>query len=208
MGACAQLVALSIRAGARSSNEGDVMTVGPQTRKFGRVFDWFDQTGDGWLTRSDFEKMAEMFKALAEEDDEANKTAMEKAFMFWWDTLLEAGDGEPADKIGKQQFIGIMHSSVIEPETFENAIGGIADGLIAALDTSGDGTLSQEEYVRMYDALGIPPETSGEAFRRLDRDGNGEISNAEFHQALFEYYLSDDENAPGNWLLGEPMPVT
>ena len=63
------------------------MTVGPQTRKFEIVFDWFDQTGDGWLTRSDFEKMAEMFKALAADDDEANKTAMEKAFMFWWDTL-------------------------------------------------------------------------------------------------------------------------
>jgi Ca2+-binding EF-hand superfamily protein len=132
--------------------------------------------------------MAEMFKALAEEDDEANKTAMEKAFMFWWDTLLEAGDGEPADKIGKQQFIGIMYSSVIEPETFQNAIGGVADGLIAALDTDGNGALSQEEYVRMYKALGIPPETSGEAFRRLDRDGSGEISNAEFRHALFEYY--------------------
>jgi Ca2+-binding EF-hand superfamily protein len=188
-------------------DEGDVMTVGPQTRKFGRVFDWFDQTGDGWLTRGDFEQMAEMFKALAEEDDEANKTAMEKAFMFWWETLLEAGDGEPADKIGKQQFIGIMYSSVIEPETFENAIGGIADGLIAALDTEGNGALSQEEYVRMYEALGIPPETSAEAFRRLDRDGSGEISNAEFRQALFEYYLSDDENAPGSWLLGEPVPI-
>lgn len=183
------------------------MTVGPQTRKFEIVFDWFDQTGDGWLTRSDFEKMAEMFKALAAEDDEANKAAMETAFMFWWDTLLQAGDGEPADKIGKQQFIGIMYSSVIEPETFENAIGGIADGLIAALDTDGSGALSQEEYVRMYDALGIPPTTSGEAFRRLDRDGSGEISNAEFRQALFEYYLSADENAPGSWLLGEPVPA-
>jgi Ca2+-binding EF-hand superfamily protein len=189
-------------------DEWDVMTVGPQTRKFGRVFDWFDQTGDGWLTRGDFEKMAEMFKALADEGDEANKTAMDKAFMFWWETLLEAGDGEPADRIGKQQFIGIMHSSVIEPETFENAIGGIADGLIAALDTDRTGTLSQEEYVRMYDALGIPPQTSGEAFKRLDRNASGEISNAEFRQALFEYYLSADENAPGSWLLGEPGPAT
>jgi EF-hand domain len=127
--------------------------------------------------------------------------------MFWWDTLLEAGDGEPADKIGKQQFIGIMHSSVTKPEVFENAIGGIADGLIAALDTDETGGLSQEEYVRMYAALGIPPTTSGEAFKRLDRNGSGEISNAEFRQALFEYYLSADENAPGSWLLGAPVPV-
>ena len=149
-----------------------------------------------------------MFKALAAEDDEANKTAMEKAFMFWWETLLEAENGEPADRIGRQQFIGIMYSSVIEPETFENAIGGIADGLIAALDTDGTGGLSQQEYVRMYEALGIPQETSSEAFWRLDRDGSGEITNAEFRQALFEYYLSADENAPGSWLLGAPVPAT
>lgn len=184
------------------------MAVGTQTRKFARVFDWFDQTGDGWLTRDDFEAMAAMFKALAAEDDEANRTAMQQAFMFWWDTLLAAGDGEPADKIGKQQFIGIMYSSVIEPETFEHAIGGIADGLIAALDCNGNGSLSQGEYVRMYDALGIAPATSGEAFRRLDRDASGEISNAEFRLALFEYYLSADENAPGSWLLGVPVATT
>ncbi len=128
------------------------------------------------------------------------------AFMFWWDTLLHAGDGEPADnRMGKQQFIGIMHSNVIEPATFENAIGGIADGLIAALDTDGSGAQSQAEYVGMYDALGIPPESSGEAFKPLDREGSGEITNAEFREAHFEYYLSADENAPGSWLLGTPV---
>lgn len=180
------------------------MPVGPQVRKFALVFDWFDRTGDGWLTREDFEQMAKMFKALADEDDEANQTKMEQAFMHWWDVLLQAGDGEPKDKIGKQQFIGIMHSSVIEPETFEKAIGGIADGLMAALDRDGSGTLSREEYVAMYDKIGIPPETSGEAFGRLDRDGSGELSYAEFKQAIFEYYLSSDPDAPGNWLLGDP----
>jgi Ca2+-binding EF-hand superfamily protein len=180
------------------------MAVDPQTRKFGLVFDWFDQTGDGWLTRDDFQKMAELFKALAAEDDEANRTAMEKALMFWWETLLEAGDGEPADKIGRQQFIGIMYSSVLEPETFEKAIFGIADPLAVALDRDGSGALSEQEYVRMYEELGIPQETSGESFRRLDRNGSGEISYEEFRHSLYEYYMSADENAPGSWLLGAP----
>lgn len=180
------------------------MPVGSQVGKFAHVFDWFDRTGDGWLTREDFEQMAEMFKAVADEDDEANKTEMEQAFMFWWEVLLQAGDGEPKDKIGKQQFIGIMHSSVIESETFEKAVGGIADGLIGALDRDGSGTLSREEYFRMYDAIGMSPETAGEAFRRLDRDGSGELSYAEFRQAIVEYYLSSDPDAPGNWLIGDP----
>lgn len=56
----------------------------------------------------------------------------------------------------------------------------------------------------MYKALGITPSTSGEAFKRLDRDSSGQITREEFNQALFEYYLSADPEAPGNWLLG-PM---
>jgi hypothetical protein len=43
-----------------------------------------------------------------------------------------------------------------------------------------------------------------DAFRRLDRDGSGKITKEEFRTAITEFYLSDDENAPGNWLLG-PM---
>ncbi|MFI6170550.1 hypothetical protein ACIBCN_27465 [Nocardia sp. NPDC051052] len=56
----------------------------------------------------------------------------------------------------------------------------------------------------MYDSLGIDPAHSSDAFRRLDRDGDGSLSYAEFRTAIVEFYLSDDQNAPGNWLLGPP----
>ena len=178
------------------------MTIDLQAKKFNYVFTWFDQNADGWLTRDDFEKIAGLFTAMAAEDDQKNKDAMNKAFMHWWDLLLKAGDGASGEKIGKEEFVRIMKSSVIAPENFENAVGGIADGLIGALDRDGNGSLSRDEYVRMYDALGVPPATSTEAFKRLDRDGSGELSYAEFRQSLIEFYLSADPNAPGNWLLG------
>ncbi|MDI3290594.1 EF-hand domain-containing protein [Polyangium sp. 15x6] len=178
------------------------MTTDLQVKKFGYVFTWFDQNGDGWLTRDDFEKIAGLFTALADENDQKNKTAMHKAFMYWWSVLLQASENTPGEKIGLEEFIRIMNASVIAPENFENAVGGIADGLIGALDRDGNGSLSREEYVRMYDALGVPPATSTEAFKRLDRDGSGQLSYAEFRQAIVEFYLSADPHAPGNWLLG------
>ncbi len=173
-----------------------------QDKKFSYVFTWFDQSGDGWLTRDDFEKMTALFTTLADESDQKNKAAMKKAFMHWWDLLLEAGDGTPGEKIGKEEFVRIMSSSIIAPENFENAVGGIVDAMIGALDRDGNGSLSQDEFVRMYDAVGVPPASSAEWFKRLDRDGSGELSYAEFRQALLEFYLSADPNAPGNWLLG------
>ncbi|MCP5972796.1 hypothetical protein NL361_28560, partial [Klebsiella pneumoniae] len=61
---------------------------------------------------------------------------------------------------------------------------------------------SQTEYVRMYDALGVPPTHSEAAFRLLDRDNDGRLSHAEFRTAITEFYLSTDPKAPGNQLLG------
>lgn len=177
------------------------MTTDLQTKKFNYVFTWFDQNGDGWITRDDMEKIAGLFTALADENDQKNRTMMKNGFMHWW-SLLAASEGAAGEKIGKEEFIRIMHSSIIAPENFENAVGGIADGLLGALDRDGNGSLSREEYVRMYDALGIPPATSTEAFKRLDRDGSGQLSYAEFRKAIVEFYLSGDPNAPGNWLLG------
>lgn len=178
------------------------MTTELQAKKFSFLFTWFDQNGDGWLTRDDFEKMAGMFTALAAADDEKNKTAMTKAFMHWWGILLEAGEGTPGEKIGLQEFLRIMSSSVIAPENFENAVGRIADGMIGALDRDGNGSLSREEFVRMYDVVGVAPSTSTEWFKRLDRDSSGELSYAELRQAIIDFYLSADPNAPGNWLIG------
>ena len=97
-----------------------------------------------------------------------------------------------------------MKSSVTAPENFEEAVLKIADAFMRIVDTNEDGSLNFDEYVRMYDGLGIDPAHSSEAFKRLDRDGNNAISYEEFRAAIVEFYLSDDENAPGNWLLGPP----
>jgi len=179
------------------------MSTDLQDKKFNYVFTWFDQNGDGVITYDDMEKIAKLFTDLAE--DQKNKDAMYKGFMNWWQLLLDGREDKSeaaGDKIANKEFIRIMYAVVIAPGNFEKAVGFIVDGLLGALDKDGNGSLSQDEYIGMYNALGIPPTTSSEAFKRLDRDGSGEISHKEFQQALFEYYLSADPEAPGNWLLG------
>ncbi|MFF2659026.1 EF-hand domain-containing protein [Kitasatospora sp. NPDC058032] len=171
-------------------------------QKFTMLFDWFDQGGDGLLTQDDFRAMGDLFSGLAGEDDRENASAMREAFEEWWRVLLAHGDADGDGRISRKEFLDVMEVNVTAPEHFGSAVLAIADALMRALDTNGDGELSQDEYVRMYSALGIPPEHSGDAFRRLDRDGNGAISHEEFRAAITEFYLSTDENAPGNWLIG------
>jgi Ca2+-binding EF-hand superfamily protein len=173
-------------------------------RKFSMLFDWFDQGGDGVLTGDDVQAMGSLFTALAPEDDHANASAMRNAFDNWWQLLLAHGDSDGDGRVSRSEFCTVMTADVTSPQHFEGAVLAIVDALMRALDTNGDGVLSHDEYVRMYSALGIPPEHSKAAFARLDRDSDGHISHEEFRQAINEFYLSDDENAPGNWLIG-PM---
>ncbi|QIB47612.1 EF-hand domain-containing protein [Streptomyces aureoverticillatus] len=178
------------------------MTEDVKAQKFSTLFRWFDQNGDGRLTHDDLQNMAEMFAGLAREDDKENATAMRNAFETWWQLLLTHGDADGNGQISRQEFITVMEANVTHPQHFEAAVLAIVDALMRALDADKDGVLSLPEYVRMYDALGIPPEHSEPAFRRLDRDGDGSLSHAEFRAAITEFYLSPDPKAPGNWLLG------
>jgi len=173
-----------------------------KNRKFNIVFDWFDQGGDGYLTHDDFQQMAALFTALPGGDAPENAQALRDAFEKWWGLLLAGGDTTEDGKLGREEFIDVMKSSVTAPENFEDAVIAIADAFMRIVDTGGDGSLSFDDYVRMYEGLGIDPAHSSDAFKRLDRDGDNAISYEEFRTAIVEFYLSDDENAPGNWLLG------
>ncbi|WP_217214887.1 EF-hand domain-containing protein [Streptomyces sp. AC550_RSS872] len=177
------------------------MTSAVKNQKFNVLFDWFDQGKDGQLTQDDLQGMAGLFAKLAK-DDRANATAMRNAFDQWWQLLLKHGDSNNDGQVSRDEFITVMEANITSPEHFQSAILAIADALMQALDTDGDGVLNRAEYVRLYDELGVPPVHSEAAFERLDRDGNGVITHDEWRTAISEFYLSTDPDAPGNWLLG------
>jgi Ca2+-binding EF-hand superfamily protein len=175
-----------------------------KNKKFNLLFDWFDHGKDGYVSEDDFQQMATLFTSLPGGDSPENSRAMRGAFEKWWSLLLAAGDTSKDGRLGREEFINIMKTTVTAPGNFEEAVLEIADAFMRIVDVDRDGTLNFDEYVRMYAALGVPAEYTSEAFRRLDRDGDGGISHQEFRTAIVEFYLSDDENAPGNWLIGPP----
>jgi hypothetical protein len=69
-------------------------------------------------------------------------------------------------------------------------------------DINQDSVLSMDEFVNMFQVYSIDAEYSEHAFNQLDLNGDGVISRDEFVNAVKEYFLSDDENARGNWIFG------
>ncbi len=179
-----------------------------KNQKFSLLFDWFDQDGDGQLTQGDLRATATVFAAVAtdgndgDNGNDTNVTAIHAAFERWWQLLLRHADTDGDGQVSRQEFTTTMEANVTTPEHFEGAVMAIADAVMDAADTDGDGVLSRDEYIRMYSVLGVPPEHTGPAFALLDLDGNGVISLDEFRGAIADFYLSNDPDAPGNFLLG------
>ncbi|MEV0616436.1 hypothetical protein AB0I81_24180 [Nonomuraea sp. NPDC050404] len=176
-------------------------------RKNSLLFAWMDHTGRGWLTREDYEHMSDRLAALGRPEERRNQAAVREDFMRWWPMLQEAGAVDAEGRVGRAEFLACMRANVAEPKPFiEGVVLPLADRLLKTLDTDRSGMLSYEEYVRLYEGLNVPSDTSGPAFHRLDRDGDGAISHAEWCTAIEEFFLSGDPEAPGNWLLGPPQP--
>jgi Ca2+-binding EF-hand superfamily protein len=175
-----------------------------KNQKFHIIFDWFDQGKDGYLDGEDFQQMAALFSSLPSGERPENQQALQDAFAKWWQVIVDSGDTDADGRIGRDEFITVMKTSVTAPANFETAVLAIADAFMRIVDTGGDGSLSFDDYVRMYTGLGIDPRHSSEAFKRLDRDGDNMLGYDEFRTAITEFYLSEDPDAPGNWLLGPP----
>lgn len=69
-------------------------------------------------------------------------------------------------------------------------------------DINQDAVISLDEFVNMFKVYSINAEFSEHAFKQLDLNGDGVLSREELVHAVKEYFLSDEENARGNWIFG------
>lgn len=131
-----------------------------QIQEFERIFEYFDQDGDGWLTRT------EVRDALA-------VTGMG----------LSTGDRQrlldlvpPGSPLPKQDFL------VWLSQRDDLELGGDLRTIFALVDRDRNGTLSRAEFSELLICLNpeITPEQLDEAFDRFDLNGNGSISWKEF----------------------------
>lgn len=68
------------------------------------------------------------------------------------------------------------------------------------MDTNRDDRIGLPEYSQYLVAHGIGGDLAAVAFQRMDTNGDGIITFDDFRQISTDFFFSDDENAPGNWL--------
>ena len=176
-----------------------------QTRKLTRAFQLADMNHDGVLEQNDYAQYAaQMAQSFEVASDSSAYQMLNQKIMGDWEMsrqMLSRDD----DKITLQEFLA-FHEGVINSPMFDMFVAGYVESTLAmwrVVDPHGPGNAANPfRFARFLKTFGVSEADANEAFRRLDKNGNGVMERDEMIAAQKEFFASDDPNAAGNWLLG------
>lgn len=174
------------------------------TRKIGRHFDLIDTNGDGSITQEDFDLIVHrMGQEFAQTPDSPEQRELSEAYRALWEGMRQNMDSDGDGAISREEYVAALQSDASTGEGYRQLIQPVAKAIIRLCDANGDGRLDSAELAKAHTGLGMTYEDHEAAMARIDRDGDGYISEAELSAAIEEFFLSDDEAAGGNWLFGK-----
>jgi hypothetical protein len=180
-----------------------------QQQKFRHLFDVFDFNDNKVINQED---VMFLFKRL--EATSPNPKAAYKAANSWWRVISEFSDKNNDEKITTLEWGNWTQALVNElqmVETSSEYFQHFEYTLFEAIEIETEGgykTITVEEYQKWMDAFQLKGDAA-ELFAKLDSQGagagDGEIFKSEFRDLLIEFFLSEDQDAPGNYLWGDPF---
>jgi Ca2+-binding EF-hand superfamily protein len=175
-----------------------------QRRKVFGVFTAMDVDGDGFLMRDDFEELARRWTAVRDlPPGSPGHTRLTEIMLGWWETLLAVSDRDRDGKVTLDEVLLVVD----QLGDMRDAVTGTASAMFEAVDENADGRISAGEYRQLIETWNGRPTDTDDIFARLDLDGDGTLSEAEFTELWTEFWVGDDPTSPGTWVFGRFDPT-
>lgn len=174
-----------------------------QTKKLTNLFNLYDADSNGLLDEQDYARVAQnAARAIGYEPGTAEYDTLHTAYMGIWQGVCQLTDTTAEGQLTLTKFLNGYANLISQKELFAAVILDMAKTTIEFQDRNKDGKVEEDEHTAYAMAHNISRAAALESFRRLDRDGDGYLTRAELAQNIEEFFVSDDPQAPGNWLLG------
>ena len=168
---------------------------------FGTVM---DQDRNGVLEKEDFRRIGESLCTLwGYKPDTLEYDRVIANNLKSWKTFKSYFKDKNA-VANEEQFIHFFEKMLApgSKKLYKKFVLNMVSSLFDAFDANEDGVISIDEYSDMFLCYHIPIKYSAKAFVKLDQNGDGHITRKELACAINEFFRSNNEKSPGNWLFG------
>ncbi|MFC8661630.1 MULTISPECIES: EF-hand domain-containing protein [Streptomyces] len=159
-------------------------------RKIAARFATFDQDGNGYIDREDFNAAT---KALLAEFDTAARSDKGQALYIgaeaFWQGMAGIADRDGDQRITREEFVGGAVKRLRDnPDRFAEIARPFLDAALAIADGDGDSAATVDEIARALKALGAPEAVATAAAGALDADADGQVTEPEIVSAFARYF--------------------
>ncbi|MGP3954303.1 EF-hand domain-containing protein [Streptomyces sp. 7N604] len=165
--------------------------------KIARRFATFDQDGNGYISREDFNAAAAAvlteFGVVARS---MKGQALYEGAEAFWQGMAAIADTDGDQHVSREEFVNEAVKRLRDnAKRFAEIARPFLRAVIRVADTDGDGVITPEETVRVARVLGVKPEACGRVAATLDGDGDGRITEEEIIAAFALYFTTPDPDA-------------
>ncbi|WP_077798075.1 EF-hand domain-containing protein [Streptomyces sp. JHA26] len=159
-------------------------------RRIAARFATFDQDGNGYIDRQDFNTAA---KALLAEFAVAARSDRGQALYggaeALWQGMAGIADRDGDQRITREEFVTAAVKRLRDnPDGFAEIARPFLHAALAVADADGDGAVTVADTARMLTALGVPEATARAVAAGLDTDGDGKVGEAEAVPAFARWF--------------------
>ncbi|MGW0363389.1 EF-hand domain-containing protein [Streptomyces sp. NPDC002990] len=161
--------------------------------RLSKRFDKWDTNGDGVLEPSDFTtEAATIARAFGESPDSKKAVALRDGFIAMFEHLARKAGTTPQGPLSREQFLKAAGEVVKGgAATFNPVMGPVTKGIVALADRDGDGVIDGAEFAAWLQVLGLGEAEARDAFRQIDTDGSGKLSEDELLAAVRAFHLGE-----------------
>ncbi|WP_328426974.1 EF-hand domain-containing protein [Streptomyces sp. NBC_00443] len=159
-------------------------------RRIAARFAGFDQDGNGYIDREDFNAAA---KAVLAEFDTAARSDRGQALYIgaeaFWQGMAGIADRDGDQRITREEFVnGAVKRLRDNPDRFAEIARPFLHAALAVADPDGDGSATVTDTARVLSCLGVAQDVAQAAAATLDTDGDGKVTEDETVTAFARYF--------------------
>lgn len=182
-----------------------IMLTHLQSAKLRHFFNVLDYNKNGVLQMKDFDRVGVNLCLnfnVHEGDDQYDKL-IEKSRRLFYQILKDLNKSKEAS-ISMAEWIKLFDIIIAEQdmEKLKYYIKLTTFYIFDLFDQDKNGILSLDEYVDMFTVYHIDVKYSAKSFLKLDTNDDDSISKVELFNAITDFFISDDQDAGGNWIFG------